>query len=285
MLKYIEYTNNKGHAARISDGRESQFAFRDIEGVDAPDAAISTDSTAGYDGSTVTSSSVYKRNIVLSFYLMGDVDQAKKDIYKTFQVKREGIFHYVSDAWDVEIPCYTEKCEITLTKRPMVATISLLCPEPYFRAVQSIVFEIHSVVNNFYFPLVLPEEGIPLGMISPNYSANIINDGDVPLGFTVEFRANGNVTRPRIINTKTLEYLEVDATLLAGDVVTICAVDKQKRVTLTRNGKDYNYFNYLTDGSTFFKLEEGDNEMQYTAEGGEGNLYMMLHYTPLYVGV
>ena len=203
MLKYIEYTNKKGHKARISDGKESQFAFHDLDGVDAPDATISTDQTAGYDGSTVTSATVYTRNIVLSFYLMGDIDRAKKDIYKVFQIKKEGVFHYVSDAWDVEIPCYVEKCEIPPTKRPLIATVSLLCPEPYFKAVQSIVAEIQNITNNFYFPLVLPEEGIALGIINPYYSANIKNEGDVPLGITVEFRINGDVVKPKIINTAT----------------------------------------------------------------------------------
>ena len=285
MLKYIEYTNNKGHKARISDGRESQFAFHDIDGVHAPDASISTDSTAGYDGSTVTSASVHMRNIVLSFYLMGDVDKAKKDIYKTFQVKREGMLHYVSDARDVKIPCYTEKCEIPPTLRPMVATVSLLCPEPYFRDVQSIVAEIQNITDNFYFPLVLPEEGMALGIINPFYASNVRNEGDVPLGMTVEFRATGDVVKPKIINTETLEYLELDAALRTGDVVEICTVKKQKRVTLHRNGVSYNYFNYLTDGSTFLQLAEGDNEFQYTAESGSSNLYMRMYYTPLYVGV
>lgn len=285
MLKYIEYTNNKGHKARISDGIESQFAFHDISGVSAPDATISTDSVAGYDGSTVTSASVYKRNIVLSFYLMGDVDRAKKEIYKTFQVKREGMLHYVSDAWDVEIPCYTEKCEISPTKRPMIATVSLLCPEPYFRDVQSIVAEIQNITDNFYFPLVLLEEGTALGIINPFYASNIQNNGDVPLGVTVEFRVTGDVVKPKLINTQTLEYLELDAELRTGDVVEICTVEKQKRVTLHRNGESFNYFNYLTDGSTFLQLAEGDNEFQYTAESGSSNLYMRLYYTPLYVGV
>lgn len=285
MLKYIEYTNKKGQKALISDGSQSQFAFYDLTGVDAPDAAINTDTTAGYDGSTVTSASVYKRNIVLSFYLMGDIDQAKKDIYKVFQIKREGTFHYVSDAWDVEIPCYVEKCEIPPTKRPMIATISLLCPEPYFRDVKSIVAEIQNITDNFYFPLVLYEEGIALGIINPYYSANIKNEGDVPLGMTVEFRVNGDVVKPKIINTKTLEYIEIDASLSAGDIVQICTIDKQKRVTLIRDGKEYNYFNQLTDGSTFLQLAEGDNEFQYLAESGSANLYMRLYYTPLYVGV
>ena len=107
----------------------------------------------------------------------------------------------------------------------------------------------------------------------------------MPLGMTVEFRVNGDVVKPKIINTKTLEYIEIDATLQAGDVVQICTVDRQKRVTLIRNGQEYNYFNYLTDGSTFLQLAEGDNEFQYLAESGGSNLYMRLYYTPLYVGV
>lgn len=285
MLNYIEYINKKGHKALISDGRASQFAFYDLTGVDAPEATINTDETAGFDGSTVTSSSVYKRNIVLSFYLMGDIEEAKREIYKVFQIGREGTFHYVSDAWDVTIPCYVEKCEVPPTRRPMVATISLLCVEPYFRDTKSNVEEIQNVTDNLYFPLVLLEEGIALGIINPHYSANVKNEGDVPLGMTVEFRANGDVIKPKIINTKTLEYIEIDATLKAGDVVQICTIDKQKRVTLVRGGKEYNYFNQLADGSMFLQLAEGDNEFQYLAESGTANLYMRLYYTPLYVGV
>lgn len=285
MLKYIEYTNKKGQKVLISDGLQSQFALYDLTGVDAPDAAINTDTTAGYDGATVTSASVYKRNIVLSFYLMGDVDQAKKDIYKVFQIKREGTFHYVSDAWDVEIPCYVEKCEVPPTKRPMVATISLLCPGPYFRDVESIAAEIQNITDNFFFPAVLLEEGTALGIINPFYASNVQNKGDVPVGMTVEFRVTGDVTKPKIVNTQTLEYIEIDASLRTGDVVEICTIEKQKRVTLHRNGISYNYFNQLTDGSTFLQLAEGDNEFQYTAESGSSNLYMRLYYTPLYVGV
>ena len=51
------------------------------------------------------------------------------------------------------------------------------------------------------------------------------------------------------------------------------------------DGVEYNYFNYLTDGSTFLQLEEGDNEFQYSADAGEANMFVTIKYTPMYTGV
>lgn len=286
MLYYIDYENQKGHRLRISDGTESNFLFYDIDGVSAPDAQLNTEHTAGYDGSSLLSASIPKRNIVLKIQLQGDISEAKKEIYKAFQVKREGVLHYKSDGWDVQIPCYTEKVEIPPTSRPLIATVSLLCLSPFWQAIEESIADIRNVTDNLYFPLVLYEEGITLGIIDPHYTASIFNPGDVPLGMTVEFMAYGNVSKPKIFNTETFEYLQINADLVSGDVVEICTIPKKKRVTLIRNGERINYFNYLDDGSTLgLQLNEGDNEFRYTAESGEGALFMKIHYTPLYVGV
>lgn len=286
MLYYIDYKNQKGQGLRISDGSESNFVFYDIDGVSPPDAQINTKHTAGYDGSSLLSASIPERNIVLKFYLKGDISEAKKEIYNVFQSKREGMLHYRSDGWDVQIPCITEKVEIPPTSRPLIATVSLLCISPYWQAIEESISEMKSITNNFYFPLVLKEEGIALGIINPHYTANIFNPGDIPLGMTVEFKAVGSVKNPRIFNTKTFEYLQVNADLRAGDTVEICTMPKKKRVTLIRNGNRINYFNYLDDGSALsMQLSEGDNEFRYTAESGADSLFMRIIYTPLYMGV
>lgn len=286
MLQYIDYYNKKGDKVRISDGLETQFAFYDISGVSPPQAAINTTSTAGYDGSVVNNTSVEKRNIVLTIQILGDATAGKKALYSVFKSKQQGELFYKSDGWEVKIPCYTEKLEIVPTARPLKAVISLICPQPYWEALDALHVELQSITNAFYFPLVLLEEGIPLGIINPQYAINVENDGDVTLGFTVEFIANnGTVSNPRLINTQTLEYLALDMEMQAGDVITICTTRSNKRVTLTRNGVDYNYFNSLADGSTFLQLDEGDNEFQFTADGGESNLLMRMSYVPLYIGV
>lgn len=285
MLHFIDYENKKGDKLRISDGTESQFIFYDIEGVSAPDASINTESTAGYDGSTFINASIGNRNIVITIQIQGDASTAKKTLYRVFKSKKEGVLYYKSDGWDVKIPCFTEKLEIVPTARPLQAVISLICPEPYWQALEALEMELQSVEDAFYFPLVLLDEGIPLGIINPQYAVNIENDGDVPLGMTIEFKASAAVKNPKLINTQTLEYIELETDMQPGDIITVCTVERQKRVTLIRNGVEQNYFNYLKDGSTFLQLEEGDNEYQYSAESGEANMLVSIRYTPLYVGV
>ena len=285
MLETITFTNKKNQSVVIGDGSTSQFVIEDISGVSAPDAIINTSSTAGKDGSDFLNSAVGNRNIVLTIRIMGDASDGKRKLYQAFPIKREGTFRYKSDLYDVKIKGRVEKLEILPMAYPLVAVISLICTQPYFEAIDEVTAEITSITNGFYFPLVLPEEGIALGVINQHYAANIYNEGDVPLGLKVEFRASGAVTNPKIINTQTLEFIEIEADLIAGDVVTVTTQDGNKRVTLVRNGEEYNYFNYLADGSTFLELEEGDNEFQYTAAEGESNLYLRLSYTPLYVGV
>lgn len=285
MLRYIDYENKRGDRLRVSDGTESQYIFYDIEGVSSPDASINTESTAGFDGAVVTNTSAGIRNIVLTVQITGDASEGKKGLYKHFKVKQPGTLYYKSDGWDVKIPCYTEKLEIVPTARPLQAVISLICPQPYWEALEALRAELRSISDAFYFPLVLLEEGIPLGIINPQYAVNIENDGNVPLGMTIEFKAAEAVSNPKIINTQTLEYIEIEADMQPGDQITVCTVEKQKRVTLLRNGVEYNYFNYLTDGSTFLQLEEGDNEYQYSAAAGEANMTVAIKYTPMYAGV
>lgn len=285
MLQYIDYENKRGERLRVSDGTESQYIFYDIEGISSPDASIGNESIAGHDGAVVTSASVGMRNIVLTVQIGGDASEGKKGLYRIFKIKQPGTLYYKSDGWNVKIPCYTEKLEIVPTARPLQAVISLLCPQSYWEALKDLKAELRSLTDAFYFPLVLLEEGIPLGIINPQYAINVENDGDMPLGMTIEFKANEAVKNPKIINTQTLEYIEIEMDMQPGDKVTVCTVPKKKRVTLLRDGVEHNYFNHLTDGSTFMQLEEGDNELQYFATEGQPNMIVTIRYTPMYAGV
>ena len=286
MLQYIDYYNGKGKKVRISDGLETQFAFSDISGVCPPQATINTTTTAGYDGSTVNNTSVGQRNIVLTVRILGDATAGKKELYSVFKSKQQGELFYKSDGWEVKIPCYTEKLEIVPTAKPLTAVISLICPQPYWEALETLNVETETLTDGFYFPLVLLESGIPLGVINAQDTVNVENDGDVELGFTVKFIANdGSVSNPKIINTQTLEYIELEAEMQAGDVISVCTIQGNKRVTLTRNGEDINYFNKLVDGSAFMQLQEGDNEFQFSAAGGSANMLVRMSYIPRYIGV
>lgn len=108
------------------------------------------------------------------------------------------------------------------------------------------------------FPLLFPAL---LGSTTYAPGFTVTNTGDQPAYPT--FNIQGPCNRPRITNTTTGEYLEVDVNLATtGDVLTV-AYDLDTPPAITVAGTSY--YNKLTAGSTFFKVKPGVNTLQYTA--------------------
>ena len=73
--------------------------------------------------------------------------------------------------------------------------------------------------------------------------------------------------------------------MLAGDVLTITTEVGKKRIERIRNGETANLFNTLVLGSTFLKLEEGDNVLYATSNSGSSSLFTEITFRPKYSGV
>lgn len=108
------------------------------------------------------------------------------------------------------------------------------------------------------------------------------NDGDVPTGVQIQFIATrGTVVNPKITNTGT------------GPVHARKCHDADRRrashrhhdrhQVITLNG--VNYYQRIDRRSEPFKLEVGDNYLEYDADGNYTNLDVNLFYTPKYLGV
>ena len=108
------------------------------------------------------------------------------------------------------------------------------------------------------------------------------NDGDVPTGVQIQFIATrGTVVNPKITNTGTGQFMRVSVTMQTGDVLLIDTNDRHQVITL--NG--VNYYQRIDRRSEPFKLEVGDNYLEYDADGNYTNLDVNLFYTPKYLGV
>ena len=57
------------------------------------------------------------------------------------------------------------------------------------------------------------------------------------------------------------------------------------RCILQREGDTYNILNWLSDDSTWLKLDYGDNEFTYTVDAHEEYVTIQFEVTPLYGGV
>lgn len=279
----LQYINAKQQS--LSLGEDSDFALIDLTGINPPKANIQIQSIAGFDGATFVNASVNPRNLVLTLQLHGDVEANRQKLYESFKMKQKGTLIYTSERIQAQIEAYVEALEIPPMSWPVKALISLLCPQPYFEALEDILTDISFIESTFAFPLQLTESGIEMGIVVPSEAVNLFNPGQLSVGMKIRYTANGEVVNPKLINTQTLEFIELQTTMLAGDILTITTEVGKKRIERLRSGETANLFNTLVLGSTFLQLEEGDNVLYATSSSGSSSLFTEITFRPKYSGV
>ena len=183
-------------------------------------------------------------------------------------------------------------CEVEIpTMPPSVILqeffIQLNCLNPFWREPNESSANIAYWVGDFHFPLVIPHDtGIMFGHRQPSLIVNVRNNGDVPTGMRIEFRALGIVVNPSLFNIETRRFIQFNnLTLNAGDILTVNTNFGQKAVTLRREQQTTNAFRYIDIDSTYMQLEPGDNHFRYNAEANLDNLEVYIFYYNRYLGV
>ena len=282
-MRTINYTNSKNETLVIVEN--TSFSLIDLSGIHPPNATVYMKSIAGFDGSTFVNSTVNPRNIVLTLQLHGDIEANRLKLYQFFKIKQKGTLTYTSDLIEAQIEAVVEALEILPMSWPVKALISLLCPQPYFEALQEILTDISFIEFSFAFPLDLRATGIAFGTVHPSEAINIFNPGDISIGMRIRYVANGTVVNPKLVNTQTLQFIELQTILQAGDVLVITTEVGKKRIERIRNGVNENLFNALVIGSTFLQLDEGDNVLYATSQSGSSFLFTEISFRPKYSGV
>lgn len=148
----IYFKNHLGHELDISFENDG-ISIADIQGLGAT-AVINTSSIGGYDGATFISEQMPMRNISMLLLLYNEAD--KQVIYNTFKLKKEGTLYYHTESLQAKITCRVERIEIPPNTYPLTAQISLLCPQPYFEALEEIKAQIAKSTPMFRFPFTFP---------------------------------------------------------------------------------------------------------------------------------
>lgn len=125
-----------------------------------------------------------------------------------------------------------------------------------------------TAVFSFSFPIIF-------GASTASVSVDAVNDGDLPV-YPVAIRVYGPVNSPKITNTSTGEYIELSGVNLATDANMLnIAYDKDSlRVELDGTSR----INSVTDGSTFFKLQPGNNVISLTGSSISDDAYCVVSY-------
>lgn len=177
-----------------------------------------------------------------------------------------------------------ESLEIEETGIIRAATISLICPDPYFKDNTATHIEMASWESGFEFAVEIPEAGMEFGSRSKETIKVVDNDSTTSIGIQMTIIAEDTVVNPSIMNVTTGETLKLLCTMLPDDEIVITTEQGNIDVVLRRNGKEYDY-NYTVDEDNegYVQLETGRNYINYTADSGGDYMNVNFDFENRYV--
>lgn len=263
----------------------SDYDVLSVEGLTPPAATINMSIIATMDGSKFNSSRTNERNIVLTVQPRQNVEKNRINLYKFVKVKQYVKVYYTNATRDVYIEGYVESFTGNLFENDEKFQISIICAQPYFIDIDTIITQFSSITAAFEFPFSIDEAGVELGIIAVGEQTLITNTGDEETGTLITMYANDKVLEPTIYNFDTGEFFTVEIELNKGDRVEINTNRGRKSIILISNGVTTNILNKIEKGSTWFTLRSGDNVFLFDCIYGAENLDVKFITSPLYEGV
>lgn len=301
MIKTITVTNDKSESVVLDlrSPEQSGFFIRGITGLGPVKADINTTESLSFDGSQYNSARLTQRNIVfdIGFLEKPTIEDVRLLSYKYFPIKRRITIEVETDNRTLRTIGYVESNEPSIFSKDEGSTISVICPDAYFRSLATTVVNFSSITSQFEFPFSnesLTENLIVFSDLEVDPQSNVVYTGEAPVGFRMYIHVTGPVGTFTVYNLGTREYMVLDAdilealtgsALIAGDEIIISTVKGDKYVTLIRDGEYLNILNALGPDSTWFTLSRGDNVIYYVAESGEANLQFRIEFEIVYEGV
>lgn len=283
----LTYTNSRGESITFNQ-MGSSFLLSNINGLGDVEANIQMQQAPYHDGATFVDSTLETRIINFEVMIVGkddtDVSHKRSQLARIFNPKLgEGIIEYrygdvvrIIDAVAESIPKFGVGFE-NRGFRHQKSLIDLVCPSPYWRS--TFIAEEPIFEPMFQFPF---EGDFQMGMQRDRRI--IINDGDSPAPLYVEFF--GPALNPKIINNTTGEYIKINQLLHENERMLIDTTDGKKSVFFVdANGNQRNVFNWIDLNSSFFKLEIGENDVEYTADSDIQGAVVNISYSKLYAAI
>lgn len=120
------------------------------------------------------------------------------------------------------------------------------------------------------FPFKFP---IEFGASTYSTSSTATNEGDLD-GYPIWIKVHGPINSPKISNTTTGEYIQVNTNVASNSILTI-AYDKD---SLAVDVDGVSVLSDVTTNSTFFKLQPGGNQIELSGSSFSSGAYVELKY-------
>ncbi len=287
LFEKFTYINASGKSI-IMDQIESAYFLETVSGLNGLKNSIFTMRTAGQDGETSVGSALEKRPVTLSGAIVENDLANRANMIRVFTPKGKGVLTYEFGEIRRAIDCEVETLPTFADGEDgyMRFFIGLLCTNPYMRDQNETRVDVAAWLPLLEFDdLEFPEGGIEVEARSLSLLVNVVNEGHVPAGMRVVFKASGTLENPSIQNINTYEEIRLNTTMLAGDEITVTTGYRNKKVTRKRGGVVSNLFSAFDVDSVFMQLAPGDNVLRYMAEENVDALTVTVFHSNAYLGV
>ena len=269
------------------------WLLENCEGIYETQNDVRTSENTMTDGSTFQSSQTKMRNIVLTLRDRPESDHQanRKLLYNLFKPKSAGVFTYEEDSTIRQIEYYVESVTIDSVPRSRRATVSLLCPDPFFTEPEELSVQMAGWVGAFEFEHEFSSAGEEFGYRVSSRLNAIENESAADyIGITVVIEAMGPASSPTITHVEQGESISIGTasnplSLETGDKVIITTHTNNKHVYLVHSGEQTEINEYLSEDSEFIQLMRGTNTIGYSALSGENYLSVTISYRYRYLGV
>lgn len=261
------------------------YTVTSIKGLTPVDADITTNKISGLDGERFNSARLSYRNIVVTIYLFGNIEQSRITLYSFFKIKKPCTLYYSNDTRSVKTLGYVESFDCDLFERGQKAQISIICPNPYLYDTAEIRSNFSVVESLFEFPFSIDSSGISFSELSKNPEVMLENQGDIDTGVIIECSFSGPVENLRFSNKTTLDTMNINYTFQDGDYLKIDTNAGSKSVILIRDGEQIDLINSVPITSYWLTLDQGSNTFSYESDGGSEYISLVIYTQDKYIGV
>lgn len=288
---------------RFSYDEDAAFFLESLDGFTSVTNKVTTSENTMIDGSTYQGSVTSQRNLVITCSMDDEYQERRNQLYKCFKPKATGTLTFIEDEERRVINYKVESVDIDEKGVVRYGTISLICPDPFFKDEQDISVSMAGWDANFEFiyddeydeyvhEFVLAEDdGEEIETRIAEITKEIDNDSAADnIGIEILIEAIGPVTNPAIYHQEEGIHIKVGTTasplnMKAGDAVRITTGTNEKDVYFIRDGKETSINEYLDEESEFIQLVHGPNTFTYAADAGRDYMNVTIIYRLRYLGV
>ena len=240
-------------------------------------------------GTTWNGTSIGERDLTIKGTITENVQENRLLLFDIFSLNTQGVLYYYEGNIERKINCVVEK--VSIPEKGGVTrdfTISLVCPNPRFSALEATILSMATWSPAFKFPLKIPaDKGIKFGIKNTNSMGVANNTTEIDYGMTIIFKANDSVTNPYLLNVDTRDIMQIEKVMSAGDKIVITTHIDNKNVIFIdgKTGEEENINYLIMYGSKYLQIPSGKSTFRSGADSGEDNLETTMEFLPEYEAV